>query len=496
MGRMTLAIGLLGVLVLGAGAADAAEKTLQNDDFASNPGTSVASAQVSTGEGYAVRFVPAPGDYPVTLKKIQFLMVDDPGFPGTECSMFSLKVYKEKEPAELDPESPPLLDTGAADITYDIQAYSDGLQEINLSEYPPIILDSGSFRVELHAEGLGCFEGGGNHHYPVMYPDNGITPGRNFIWGTMPPEVIVPQWWSAESMGIGGDWVMRAVVDATTVCQPDCDQIECGPDGCGGSCGECACGETCSVGQCVDTGCDLAECGDDGCGGSCGECEAGFACEGGICVCQPDCESVACGDDGCGGECGPCADGSHCEEGLCEPDAQPDVVEPQPEVTDDTVEEDAAQDDTAVDDASDDAGGTGDGAAETDPAALTIDKVVPGRGTNDEQIDIMVMGGGFEKGLTAKLDADDLIVVQSSVTDSAFEARVPAGLTAGTKTLMVQNPDGANAWLDEAYVVEDPEITVGASTGGCAVGPHGPTPLATLLLLAAGTLIAGRRRAS
>ena len=156
-------------------------------------------------------------------------------------------------------------------------------------------------------------------------------------------------------------------------CTPDCEDKECGDDGCGGSCGECGedqvCGEdklclcafeTCEAGccaeeeQCFDgacctASCDGLACGDDGCGGSCGECGVGTVCsEAGACVCEfqtcgdaccpdgdlcfeeaccpPDCADVACGDDGCGGSCGEClGEWAQCEAGAC--------VEPCPDLT-------------------------------------------------------------------------------------------------------------------------------------------------------------------
>ena len=134
-------------------------------------------------------------------------------------------------------------------------------------------------------------------------------------------------------------------------CQPACDGIECGPDGCGGSCGECTdfqncvdgkcvcplgeCwGECCDAGElCFENSCCLSdcvgkECGDNGCGGTCGSCPPGKACvdhactcpfvecegfccaEGALCVhgtcCVPNCEGKECGGDGCGNTCGEC----------------------------------------------------------------------------------------------------------------------------------------------------------------------------------------------
>lgn len=104
-------------------------------------------------------------------------------------------------------------------------------------------------------------------------------------------------------------------------CIPDCDERECGDDGCGSSCGTCAETETCVVGQCeVQTNCDqtCAELGQacgTHCGEPCGICSEGFACVAGRCECAPNCTAERCGeDDGCGGECGPCDASSNCTD--------------------------------------------------------------------------------------------------------------------------------------------------------------------------------------
>lgn len=143
-----------------------------------------------------------------------------------------------------------------------------------------------------------------------------------------------------------------------TVCTPDCENRQCGPDGCQGSCGSCPGKGVCtSSGTCECTPeCEGKECGDDSCGGLCGVCDPHFACENGGCVLQPwcgdgtcdttvgeDCETClqdcpcgcgescnegectftacsdkACGEDGCGGICGQCPTGSDCtQSGQC-----------------------------------------------------------------------------------------------------------------------------------------------------------------------------------
>ena len=113
-------------------------------------------------------------------------------------------------------------------------------------------------------------------------------------------------------------------------CKPDCTDLACGDDGCGGSCGQCPDAQPCEAGVCVVGG----ECGDGQCEGDLGEtcvtcaadcpCEGAAVCTEGFGCCAPSCEGATCGDDGCGGSCGECqppleCDGSHCvlQGGTC-----------------------------------------------------------------------------------------------------------------------------------------------------------------------------------
>lgn len=85
-----------------------------------------------------------------------------------------------------------------------------------------------------------------------------------------------------------------------------------------------------------DPNCDDKECGADGCGGFCGDCTESFECtDMGIC-CKPSCQGKQCGPDGCGGDCGECAPlhlcsgpgkcmGS-CGNGVCEEEYGEDCV--------------------------------------------------------------------------------------------------------------------------------------------------------------------------
>ena len=100
------------------------------------------------------------------------------------------------------------------------------------------------------------------------------------------------------------------------VCEPACEGLVCGDDGCEGTCGECDDDKMCSADQteCVCApDCEGKVCGDDGCGGMCGTCMYGeCAADQSACDCTPDCDGKVCGSDGCGDMCGECAGATIC----------------------------------------------------------------------------------------------------------------------------------------------------------------------------------------
>jgi agmatine/peptidylarginine deiminase len=122
--------------------------------------------------------------------------------------------------------------------------------------------------------------------------------------------------------GAEGDGPPEFPISCEGECQPQCDGMQCGGDGCGGLCGSCDAGSLCQNGVCVcEPICEGVECGGDGCGGTCGTCGAGSSCDQGVCTCAPACDNAQCGDDGCGSICGNCGNGASCVEGFCIPDA-------------------------------------------------------------------------------------------------------------------------------------------------------------------------------
>jgi hypothetical protein len=121
------------------------------------------------------------------------------------------------------------------------------------------------------------------------------------------------------SDSVGTDAHRRVPEVAVEICQPQCQENGCGPDGCGGSCGQCeGAQEVCKGGLCIcEPSCAGKECGEDGCGGLCAECEAPFHCDSNKCECEPDCTDKECGFDGCFGECGTCPSPYSCDSGNC-----------------------------------------------------------------------------------------------------------------------------------------------------------------------------------
>lgn len=125
-----------------------------------------------------------------------------------------------------------------------------------------------------------------------------------------------------DDAGSGDDASGPTTNDGGETCEPACDDLDCGDDGCGGSCGDCVGEDTCDAGVCTPPvacvpDCEGKACGDDGCDGSCGTCSEGV-CSNSTC-CIPDCGDKVCGNfDGCGGSCGTCGADEQCNAGVCE----------------------------------------------------------------------------------------------------------------------------------------------------------------------------------
>lgn len=127
---------------------------------------------------------------------------------------------------------------------------------------------------------------------------------------------LYPQWaktWEHPARA----WCVRSGVE----CVPECTNVQCGSDGCGGSCGKCE-GEQvdCINGECTcQPACSGKECGDDGCLGDCGQCGAGVTCANFVCAVSGKC-SGACGGASADGSCycdGQCKQFGDCCPHVC-----------------------------------------------------------------------------------------------------------------------------------------------------------------------------------
>lgn len=155
--------------------------TLQNDDF--TPGGSVTfSSGFAAGEAAAVRLGPQPAAF--TIRTVRFL------FGGaTTAHTVTLTIYQD--PGNNDPGTP--LYTGDYLVTGSDAAF----QEIDLSGEHVAVAANTTVRIALFVPHTGV---------PGIGYDAARTAARNLLY------VIPGGWVTAESLMIGGDFVIRAVI--------------------------------------------------------------------------------------------------------------------------------------------------------------------------------------------------------------------------------------------------------------------------------------------
>jgi len=175
-----LGIGVAAIVALAAHAASAVE--LANDGYVEN-GSAAFQAGFVGGEIGAVRLVPDQG--PVTVERVRLL------FGGDAVSRDVVLHIWDDSAEALEPGAE--LYSGIHSVT----GFDTALQEINLSGESIVV--TGPFRVgiEFVAAGLPS----------IARDDDGtIDASRNFVF------VSGPGWTGAQSAGLVGDWVIRAVV--------------------------------------------------------------------------------------------------------------------------------------------------------------------------------------------------------------------------------------------------------------------------------------------
>lgn len=188
--RRLAVVALVGAITL-CTPASAIERVLQNDSFAGS-GTviCVTGQSFAEGEMAAARFTPAPTDYPFQLLRVLILAC-----PNGAQSDLVVKVW-EDDGISADP--------GALrhEEIYTLYGSDTALNEIDLSSLD-IIITEGSVRV-----GIEYFFGAATTGIASDI-DGHVVPQPNFIYA-IPPSAWVP----ADSLGVNGDWILRAVIDA------------------------------------------------------------------------------------------------------------------------------------------------------------------------------------------------------------------------------------------------------------------------------------------
>lgn len=185
--------GLTGDWVIRAGVQPSSEGgesgVVQNDSFA--PGQSAAfQSGFVTGETAAARLVP-PGPFPLQVNAVRFLFG---GAVGTRT--ITLHIWD-------DPGGAVVPGTELYSGDYEVVGADDALQEIDLTTLDLVV--AGPFRVGIEFQHDGA---------PSVARDNGLTAGRNFV------DVSGLGWVGSETLGVAGDWIIRAVVGAPPVTGP------------------------------------------------------------------------------------------------------------------------------------------------------------------------------------------------------------------------------------------------------------------------------------
>ncbi|MCD6500363.1 MAG: hypothetical protein J7M25_18865 [Deltaproteobacteria bacterium] len=273
-----LLFGSLIALLLFASEAEAATVTLQNDSFVSG-GSVGCQAGFASGEMSGVTLGPVTNGFRV--QNIQFV------FGGAQTQVtLTLHVY---------------LDSGGTNPgtelyhgDYQVTGADDSMQQIDVSSQNIVVPAGSSIRVALEVQHNGA---------PGICRDmDGIHAGRNWIYSSA-------TWYDAQSLGVQGDWVMRAEVD-TFATSPDAGVSV---DGAVTQDGATADGAVTQDGAMADGAVTQDGATADGAGSSDGSvtgCNSSTDCQGGQVCYEHTCRSVCSKDEDCPG-------GSRCHHGLC-----------------------------------------------------------------------------------------------------------------------------------------------------------------------------------
>jgi hypothetical protein len=188
--------------------AAAVERTLQNDSFGgTGPVICITGQSFAEGEIAAARLTPAPTDYPFELLSVLILACPN----GAQADLV-VKIWED------DGSSPQPGDLRYEEI-FTLYGSDVALNEIDLDPFD-LVFTEGSLRVGIEyffgAAPTGIATDIGGH----------VEPQPNFIYA-IPPSDWVP----ADTLGVNGDWIIRAVIDANEAAPVFADGFESGDTG-------------------------------------------------------------------------------------------------------------------------------------------------------------------------------------------------------------------------------------------------------------------------
>ena len=210
------------LLVVAALPSRAAEKVLQNESLESFEGR-LTGLEIVEGEVYASRFEAAPGDYPIRLKAVRFVMVGN-GAEDARCGAFSIAVWRDGgtiDAGDLIFDTEKLGDVAAGGTVAIIKASPSAMQQLPLEgqlgdmTLIPVEIQSGAFRIGLRYAGE-C--PGELSPAPILIHDaTGGASVHSYIFGAAPGQ---PRQWLSTSALAMGEWVLRAVVETSGAPDP------------------------------------------------------------------------------------------------------------------------------------------------------------------------------------------------------------------------------------------------------------------------------------
>ena len=186
----------------------AVEKTLQNDSFGgTGPVICITGQSFAEGEIAAARLTPAPTDYPFELLSVLILACPN----GTQSDLV-VKIWEDDgsspDPGELRYEE-----------LFTLYGSDTAFNEIDLDPFD-IVFTEGSIRIGIE------YLFGAAPTGIATDMDGHQVPQPNYIYA-IPPSAWLP----ADDFGVTGDWILRAVIDASSQPPLFADGFESGDTG-------------------------------------------------------------------------------------------------------------------------------------------------------------------------------------------------------------------------------------------------------------------------